>query len=226
MSRRKGFIPGPGTACDTFFKNICQYVTMMCEGETPQWTHIPPAERTALFAAYTDWNAAYMPTLVPHIPAVTAARDAAWKRSRKVLSRFIKVWFRGFPDIVTEAHLKNMGIPPIDSTHTPIGRPATRPVFRIVVKNTRLLSIPFQDEEGESKGIPYGMSGAVIARGILDAPPVEADGLPHTELATASPHPLRFKEEDRGKTVYIAMCWQNESGVRGDFTEIQSAIVP
>jgi hypothetical protein len=35
----------------------------------------------------------------------TAARDAAYKGPRKVLSRFIQVWFRGFPVVVAEADL-------------------------------------------------------------------------------------------------------------------------
>ena len=226
MSKKKGFIPGPGPAYETFFANVCQYVTVMCAGEPPKWTHIPLEERTALFAAYSDWHTAYLPTTVPHLPALTSERNAAWKRSRKALSRFVKVWFRGFPDIVTDGDLKNMGIPPIDPTHTPIGRPPTRPIFIIRIKGTRLLEIVFWDETGESRGIPYGMNGAVISWVILDEPPEDHDRLSHTELATKSPFYLRFREEDRGKTVYIALQWQNETGVRGDYTEIQSAIIP
>jgi hypothetical protein len=39
--------------------------------------------------------------LTAHTKADTAAMKGAYTRSKKVLSRFIKVWFRGFPDIVT-----------------------------------------------------------------------------------------------------------------------------
>jgi hypothetical protein len=49
--------------------------------------------------------------------------QAAYKRTKKVLSRFIKVWFRGFPDIVTAEHLANMDIAPIDDTKTPVPKP-------------------------------------------------------------------------------------------------------
>jgi hypothetical protein len=66
------------------------------------------------------------------------------------------------------------------------------------------------------------MNGAVISWGIFDAPPAGPEALTHTELATRSPHLLHFQEEDRGKTVYISLQWQNESGIRGDPTEMQA----
>jgi hypothetical protein len=228
MARKRGVIPTGYPQYDQFFKVVVQYVNQMCTGENPAWTHIPAAERTLLSSAYADWYTAYARIKVPHTPADTAAVEAAFKSSKKVLSRFIQVWFRGFPDIVTAEHLANMGIPPVDTTHTPIGKPPTRPVFHIVVKDTRLLAIHFQDEgSGGSRAKPYGMNGAVISLGVLDAPPAAPEDLKgRTELATRTPHLLHFAEEDRGKTVYIALQWQNESGVRGDYTEVQSAIVP
>jgi hypothetical protein len=35
-----------------------------------------------------------------------------------------------------------------------------------------------------------------------------------------------FTGEERCKTVYIAICWQNEKGERGHCSEIETAIVP
>jgi hypothetical protein len=69
------------------------------------------------------------------------------------------------------------------------------------------------------------MNGAVVSCAVSENGHVIKDfkELTRTELATKSPHPLRFEEADRGKTVYIVMQWQNESGERGDPTEIQSA---
>jgi hypothetical protein len=222
----KHLIPSAGPKYDRFFKNVFQYTSTMTSGSSPTWTHIPVQEVTALNTAYAAWYTAYSPTLKPHTPAVTVAMKAAYASTSKVLSRFIQVWFRGFPDIVTNEHLANMEIPPLDTTRSPIGKPLTRPVFHLMIKDTRLLSVVFQDEGSESRAKPYGMNGAVVSYGILESPPANQNELTRTELATKSPHPLRFEEEDRGKTVYVALQWQNESGVRGDFTEIQSAIIP
>jgi hypothetical protein len=222
----KKLIPSCGQKYNQFFLTVVQYVTKMTSAPK-EWTHIPDTEVTALSAAYADWYTGYARTLKPHTPADTAAMHAGYDRSKPVLSRFIQVWFRGFPEIVTAEHLLNMGISPIDDEHSPIGKPKTRPVFYVKVRDTRLLAVHFRDEGSESKARPYGMNGAVISVGILDHPPVSPDELgSRTELATRTPHLLHFEEEDRGKTVYLAMQWQNESGVRGDYTEIQSAVVP
>jgi hypothetical protein len=50
--------------------------------------------------------------------------------------------------------------------------------------------------------------------------------LTNSVLATRTPHILEFTELDRGKTVYIAMRWQNKKGHKGPPSEIQSAIIP
>ncbi|MDR0751261.1 MAG: hypothetical protein LBF12_01545, partial [Christensenellaceae bacterium] len=68
--------------------------------------------------------------------------------------------------------------------------------------------------------------GAVIAYAVLDAPPADVSALIRSVLATRTPHILEFTEEERGKTVYVAICWQNEKGERGPWSEIESAIVP
>ncbi|MDR0718600.1 MAG: hypothetical protein LBF78_03115 [Treponema sp.] len=222
----KSLIPQGKAAYDTFYGNIVQYVAFMCDGENPRWTHIPQTERTLLSDAFTDWHTAYGRTLHPHTQADTEAMKAAFTRSKAILSRFIRVWFRGFPEIVTAEHLANMGIAPVDPTRTPFGKPKTRPVFYIKVKDTRLLAIPFKDEGRESRARPYGTNGAVISLAIRDKPPASPEDLTDRRvLATRSPYLLYFREEDRGKTVYIAMQWQ-AGGLCGDYTEMQSAIVP
>jgi hypothetical protein len=50
--------------------------------------------------------------------------------------------------------------------------------------------------------------------------------LTRSVLATRTPHILEFTEEERGKTVYVAICWQNEKGEKGPWSEMESAIVP
>ncbi|MDR1420919.1 MAG: hypothetical protein LBI86_11135 [Treponema sp.] len=83
----------------------------------------PKAKSEGLCHAYAAWYNAYVKTFKPHTPAETAGARAAFNSSYKVLSRFIQVWIRGFPEIVTVEDLENLGIPPIDHTHTPVPRP-------------------------------------------------------------------------------------------------------
>jgi hypothetical protein len=60
----------------------------------------------------------------------------------------------------------------------------------------------------------------------LGAPPAEPDGLTRHTMASRTPHALAFNEEERGKTAYIAAAWQNERGIIGAWSEIQSAVIP
>jgi hypothetical protein len=48
----------------------------------------------------------------------------------------------------------------------------------------------------------------------------------HPELSGQEYETAGFIQEERGKTVYVAMCWQNEKGQKGPWSEIESAIVP
>jgi hypothetical protein len=229
MAHGKDIIPSGDVEFNAFFENVCRYVAQKTSGGTPEWTYIPAAAITKLNNAYADWYTFYAPTLKDHTRAETAAKNAARRRDEPVLRNFIQTWFRRFPDIVTGADLAAMGIPPVDTDRSPIGRSKTRPLFRLVVKDTRLIAILFRDEATpDSNARPYGMNGAVVSYAVSEDGQVITDfkELTRTELATRSPHFLRFGEEDRGKTVYVAMRWQNESGECGDPTEIQSTIVP
>ncbi|MCL1911832.1 MAG: hypothetical protein FWG13_06475 [Leptospirales bacterium] len=54
----------------------------------------------------------------------------------------------------------------------------------------------------------------------------DPDELTHHAMASRTPHVIEFKESERGKTVYIALRWQNERGHLGPFSEVQSAVIP
>jgi len=45
-------------------------------------------------------------------------------------------------------------------------------------------------------------------------------------MASRTPFTLHFEETERGKTVYVALCWQNERGITGAWSEFKSAIIP
>jgi hypothetical protein len=217
-------IPTKDSEFDEFFKNIMIVVDEKTTGETPEWTHIPPASRQELYTAFGAWTAAYEATKVPHTPVQTSEKNRVRKSSKKTLRTFINRFLRFDP--VTAADRARMGIREHDDTKTPIGIPQTRPEFSVAVKDIRRLALPFRDQGSATKARPYGMSGAVVRWGVLDAPPPEPEALPNSKLATRTPYILNFTEEERGKTVYIAMCWQNEKGDTGRFSEIQSAVIP
>ena len=71
-----------------------------------------------------------------------------------------------------------------------------------------------------------GWHGAVLDWGIFDAPPAEPDDLTNHTMASRTPHTLQFTEEERGRTVYVALRWQNERGNTGPWSDIKSTVVP
>jgi hypothetical protein len=78
----------------------------------------------------------------------------------------------------------------------------------------------------EKKGKPYGVVAMELAYGILDSPPARVEAL--TQYITASKSPLSrtFREEDRGKTVYMAGRWKGSRQQDGPWSAIISVIIP
>jgi hypothetical protein len=155
---------------------------------------------------------------------IVAEKNAA----RKKLVDLIRALagFRLKNPIITDAERVGMGLHVHDVTPTTIDVPKTRPELDLDVLDFRRLYAAFHEQGSKSKAKPYGVNGAVIVYAVLDAPPADHGALTRNVLATRTPHVLEFTEEERGKTVYVAICWQNEKGQKGPWSEIESAIVP
>jgi hypothetical protein len=220
----KDYVPQNDAEFDRFFSFMNQYVAERCDGENPPWDHIPPAARAAMTAAYTAWHTAFEKTTGPHTKVDTEAKNNAKKAAEGVLRPFVNRYLRYDP--VTNEDRTAMGVPNKDTVKTPVPPPPTRPEFRLAVKDTRRISVHFKDQGVESKAKPYGYDGAVIYWAVSDTPITDTAQLVHSTLATRTPYILEFAEADRGKTVYTALCWQNEKGDKGSPTEIQSTVVP
>ncbi|MDR2951641.1 MAG: hypothetical protein LBU82_00205 [Treponema sp.] len=66
----------------------------------------------------------------------------------------------------------------------------------------------------------------MIIWGVRDAKPEKPEELEHHTMASRTPYILHFEEEERGKTCWIACCWQNERGITGAWSVYKSAVVP
>jgi hypothetical protein len=61
---------------------------------------------------------------------------------------------------------------------------------------------------------------------VLSSPPKSIDELVRKESSSKSPLTLTFREEDRGKTVYMAARWKTARQKEGPWSAIISAIIP
>ena len=155
---------------------------------------------------------------------IIVQKDAAVKAFKAKIRDFVNHELHS--RAVTDDDRVALGLPLHDTTPTPIGPPTTMPTFVIDLSIPRHIRVRYHDQDSHSEAKPYGVNGAVIAWGILDVPPVKQRNLPNTLLATHSPYTMEFEEDERGKVLYIALCWQSEKGQRGPWSNIEKTFIP
>ncbi|MCL2231561.1 MAG: hypothetical protein FWB99_00615 [Treponema sp.] len=220
----RNYIPRNDAAFDKFFKYITQYVSLKSSGSRPEWGHIPQLDRTALDDTYATWYDAYSLTFQPHIKSVGDEKNRQRKDAEKALRHFVNRFLRYEP--VTDADRTNMGIPNHDtvrSSHTVVHQTAA---FEIDPEKACVLRAKIRVRGAENTAKPRGYHGVDIRYDVLDSRPASIHDLRQSDFSTRPIHRFYFNEEDRGKRAYFAMRWQNGSGVRGQWSEIVSAIVP
>ena len=220
----RNYIPRNDAAFDKFFKYITQYVALKSTGSSPAWGHIPQEDRNALSNVYIAWYDAYALTFQPHIKSVGDEKTRQRKAAEKALRHFVNRFLRYEP--VTDADRTNMGIPNPDHIRTPRTVVLQMVALEIDPEKIRVLKARLRVRGAESTAKPQGYHGVDIRYDVLDSPPASVHDLRRSDFATRSIHRFHFNEEERGKRAYFAMRWQNGSGVRGEWSEIVSAIVP
>jgi hypothetical protein len=127
---------------------------------------------------------------------------------------------------MNEENLLELGLPLPDTVRTPHVNVTEEVDFVLEIHGIRQVHVRFWIQGQAHMAKPAGYDGAVIDWGIRDTPPAEPEDLTNHTMASRTPHTLPFTEEDRGKTVYIALRWQNERGNTGPWSDIKSAVVP
>jgi len=224
MSARRDYVPTTDAEFTNWFRNIVEYVTERTSGDNPPWANIPPSEVARLVAAYDDWIEHYEPTLGPHEPAVTTEKNNARRRTEPVAREFVQRFLQWAP--VTDGDRTSMGIPNRDKKPTPHIEVTEAVDVELALRNIREILVVFKIKGAAHKAKPTGYDGAVIVWDVLDSPPASPDALSRHTMASKTPHPLEFTEEERGKSVYVAAAWQNERGNIGPWSDVLRGIVP
>jgi hypothetical protein len=183
---------------------------------------------TVFSPAFNDYGAAYVAWINPadRTPGIITKLE----ESEAVLKPLYRKLYTGTlkdSPVVTNFDLQEMGLP---KRHTGGNTPApvatTYPAFSLDTSVIRCLTVHFHDQDSTSKAKPAGQHGAEIRWAVLDAAPTVLDDLSHSSFDTRSPFTLTFDEDQRGKTVYFALCWENTRGEKGKYSPIASAIIP
>jgi hypothetical protein len=224
MSRARDYVPSNAAQFNVFVRKIIDYVQAQSGGSTPAWTNIPPERLALLRDSHLLFEEAFNEALAHPTPANTLRRQEAQTATAAILREFVNQFLR-FPPI-TNPDRAEMGIPNHDTIRTDHKVVTEIVDFVIHLSSIRELVVDFWIQGSGHKAKPHGYDGAVIIWGLRDTPPETPDQLEHHTMASRTPFTLHFDETERGKTVYIALCWQNERGIRGPWSETQTAVVP
>jgi hypothetical protein len=154
--------------------------------------------------------------------AKTEARKAAEAKIRAILKAYVT-----YNPAVTDEDRRAMELPVHKTTRTPAPVATTYPDFDVDSGTIRRLILNFYDRgQKKSKAKPPGQHCAEIRWALLDTPPASLKDLINSSVDTHTPFTLEFDENERGKTVYFCLCWENTRGEKGPWSEIQSAIIP
>jgi hypothetical protein len=221
--RRHDYVPSNAAQFKEFMRNIIMYVESHTGANKP-WTNIPMPRVSELRASYMQFDEAFDLALEARTPANILRRQEAQAATTAVLRAFVNQFLR-FPP-VTNVDRAEMRIPNHDTIRTDHKVVTEKVDYVIHLSAIRELVIDFWIQGADHKAKPEGYDGAVIIWGVRDTPPDSPDQLDHHLMASRTPFTLHFTETERGKTVQIALCWQNERGFRGEWSEYKSAVVP
>jgi hypothetical protein len=207
-----------------FLDKFISYLGMKMGGPNPAWANIPPARYGELNLARERFMDAFeianKNRTTANIERRNAAQAAVTALVRAIVNQFLR-----FPP-VTNADRIELGVPNHDTIRTDHTVVTENVAFDIELSVLRQLVVHFQIEGADHKAKPQGYDGAVIIWGVQETQPARPEELEHHTMASRTPFTLFFDEEERGKTAWVACCWQNERGITGAWSGYKSAVIP
>ncbi|MDR1126966.1 MAG: hypothetical protein LBL06_02435 [Treponema sp.] len=197
----------------------------LCLANQDLWG-LPPTEVATLNAAVAEFDNIYRTALGPNASKADILLKNEKKKALKVLLRDFKNRNIDPNRAVTDPNRERLGLTIRDIKNTPVPPPTTVPEFEFTYPGARRIDVHFRDFGSKRKAKPKGAAGAVILYSVRATPPVNQDELAHSVFTSRTPYHFEFKEEERGKMVYVALFWQNRKGDRGPWSEIQPVIIP
>jgi hypothetical protein len=182
---------------------------------------------TALKTLGTTFEEAYARHMQPDSGKVsTEQKNLALKALKKGVQDMVNGHIN-HNQSVTDDDRVNLGLYVYKPGRNPGNTPTTTVVLRVVAGLVRQLIVYFTDSATpDRKAKPYGVHSMELVCAVLDSPPKDISELVRVVSSTKSPLILTFREEDRGKTVYMAGRWKGGREQAGPWSEIISAIIP
>ena len=127
---------------------------------------------------------------------------------------------------LTAADLASLGLRPHDTTPTPQPVPSSVPEIEADTSVIRELRFRLRDFGSKHWSKPEHVHGFEFVWLIADARPAHVSHLSNIVTGTRNPVVLSFDEADRGKRVFFAARWVNNTLQPGPWSDIESAVIP
>jgi hypothetical protein len=225
MTKAKNFIPRNDQEFAAWLKSFIRYVGGKCAGPAPQWSHIPKDDQERLEESYGNFFNTLGMVGQTHSTIDMKEKNRQRKATEKVVRGFIKAYIRYHPAVTNEDR-DALGVPNDDEVRTHHDVVHEDVEFNLEAGGNGRVTAHFKVRGAEGKAKPEGYMGAVIVWDVLDKPPAGPHELTRHDLASKTPYMMSFQEHERGKRLYVAMCWQNGKSIKGAYSEIQSTIIP
>ena len=217
----RDYIPQNPAQFNTFMDNLTKYVAK----NKTKWALIPLEQFQELLDGFMAFQTIFLPLVGQPINKAQRERIHEAQAACISLARpFVNQWLR-FPPI-TNADRIEMGIPNHDTIRTDHKVVTEMVDFVLHLRNIREIIVDFWEQGSSNKAKPKGYDGAVVIWGLADVAPQHPDELNHHAMASRTPFALHFEESERGKTVYVALAWQNERGITGHWSDYKTAVIP
>jgi hypothetical protein len=158
-------------------------------------------------------------------PRLTKVKNDA----RDVLKRTIRDYVMGnitYNKAITDAMKIALGLRPHDKNRTPHPAPREFVEFGLKGDGPMTVRLDFKVQGSANRRRPRGCNGAVVYYAIGAAPVTSQEELRDGGLATRTPHRLTFSSGDRGKYLSVSLCWQNNNGLKGNWSDVQNIVIP
>lgn len=182
-------------------------------------------EVTAALTAVDDFLKAWAAFEADDSSKNRLKKNEAKEAAKTAMRGFANTSIR-FNKLMKDEDKLTYGLHPTDGTHTPSAVPTSFPEAEPDTSVIRQVTVHFWDSVTKKRGKPHGVHGAEIRWALLDHAPESVEELGKSSFDTASPCTLAFDEGERGKRLYFCLRWDSNTGLKGPYGEIYSAVVP
>jgi hypothetical protein len=182
---------------------------------TPTAYGLTATQATTLATLSSAYTAAYNTAVDPvtRTKAKIAAKNAKklqLVQNLRDLNRFVQA-----TKTVSDEQKIEIGFP-VYALPTPINPPTTAPVIKSITTNNRLSKMKIRDLEGERRGRPTGVQGALVMSFVGETPPADITSWRIEGLTTRTDFEITWSPSIPAfSQVWVTAAWYSPRGMAG-----------